>query len=154
MKYNTILFVGSNPSSSSPEEVVFHSSTMSSKRLMTWLKNIQGVFIYINVLNSPTENNRPIKNSEIILNIERLKSDIDGIKPNKIVALGKTAGTALEIIEVEHYKMPHPSGRNRELNDEEYVKEMVKGLENYISRPNLTLGSHEASSLESSDNCV
>lgn len=155
MSNNTILFVGSNPSTSSTEDAAFHSSTMSSKRLMTWLNNIDGIFIYINVLNSPTENNRPLKKSEITLNIDRLRNDILAIKPNKVVALGKTAGVALDMLKIEHYKMPHPSGRNRELNNEEYVKEKVKGLESYVSRPDsLDSGSHEASSLESSNNCV
>jgi uracil-DNA glycosylase len=148
MGNNTILFVGSNPSTSSTEDAAFHSSTMSSKRLMSWLKNIDGSFIYINVFNSPTENNRPLKKSEIVLNVDRLKNDVEAIKPTKIVALGKTASTALEIIGAEHYKMPHPSGRNREINDEEYIKEKVKGLENYVSRPyNSDSGSHEPSSL-------
>jgi hypothetical protein len=153
----TVLFVGSNPSSSSSEEVAFHGSARSSKVLMSWLKNINEVFFYVNVLNKPTENNRPLSSREIESNLERLEQDIVAVKPDKIVALGKTAAKALTLLGKKHYEMPHPSGRNRLLNDADFVKEKISGLENYISRPDTEIsssGSHEASCLESSDDRV
>jgi hypothetical protein len=129
----TILFIGSNPSNSSAINAAFHSPTSSSKILTSWCKDIQGIKAHLNVLNEKTENNRALKQSEIKLNIERLSSDIKIVAPTHIVALGKTAAKALALIGIEHYEMPHPSGRNRQLNDPEYVAKKIQGLVEYCS---------------------
>lgn len=105
---SVILFVGSNPANKSTCDVAFHMSTRSSKILTGWCVDLQGMKVHLNVLNQKTENNRPLKRSEIKLNLERLASDIRGISPTKIVALGKTAATALTMLGVEYYEMPHP----------------------------------------------
>lgn len=62
-----------------------------------------------------------------------LKSKIDDIKPLRIVALGKTAEKALTLLGIPHFAMPHPSGRNRQLNDPEYLSKKIKGLQNYCN---------------------
>jgi len=95
--------------------------------------DLQGMKVHLNVLNKKTEDNRPLKKSEIKLNLERLASDIKGIEPTHIIALGKTAATALTMLGVEYYEMPHPSGRNRKLNNPEYVAGKVKGLTEYCN---------------------
>lgn len=123
-----ILFVGSNPANASFCDIAFHTSTRSSKILTGWCMDLQGMKVHLNVLNQKTEDNRPLKKSEIKLNLERLASDIKGTSPDRIVALGKTAASALTMLGVEYYEMPHPSGRNRLLNDPEYVAGKVKGL--------------------------
>lgn len=40
----------------------------------------------------------------------------------KVVALGNKASQRLTKYGIEHYKMDHPSGRNRKLNDKTYVQ--------------------------------
>lgn len=127
------LFIGSNPSNSSTCDGAFHMSTRSSKILTGWCMDLQGTKVHLNVLNHKTKDNRPLKASEIKLNLERLSSDIRGIAPSHVIALGKTAAKALTLLGVEHYEMPHPSGRNRLLNDPEYVARKVKGLIAYCS---------------------
>jgi uracil-DNA glycosylase len=130
---HTILFVGSNPSNASTCEVAFHGSTKSSKILTDWTRDIQGMKVHINVLNEKTENNRPLKTSEIKSNLTRLAEDIKATSPTRIVALGKTAAKALTLLQLDFYEMPHPSGRNRKLNDPAYVQEKVKGLLEFCS---------------------
>lgn len=132
-KLLVILFVGSNPSNSSMCDAAFHSSTRSSKILTGWCVDLQGMKVHINVLNKPTENNRPLKASEIAYCTKRLSDDIISIKPDRIIALGKSAAKALNKIGECYYEMPHPSGRNRLLNDPEYVAAKVKGLVEYCN---------------------
>lgn len=127
----TVLFVGSNPSNASTVDAAFHGSTKSSKILTRWTKDIDAIKIYINVLNEKTENNRPLKNSEIKSNLPQLKTNIQAINPDRVVALGKTAAKALTLLHIAHYEMPHPSGRNRKLNDKNYEEQKVKGLTEY-----------------------
>lgn len=130
-----ILFVGSNPSNSSLTDAAFHGSTRSSKILTEWCSSIKdAMFIYINVLSKKTPENRPLLKSEIINSLSLLKEDIAGIKPDKIIALGKTASTALTLLGVDFLEMPHPSGRNRLLNNKEYVNEKIAQLRSYVIR--------------------
>jgi len=131
----TILFVGSNPSQASTCELAFHTSTKSSKILTEWANHLEGVKMHINVLNDKTEDNRPLKKSEIKANLPRLKTDIDMINATYVVALGKTAAEALNSIGAKFYEMPHPSGLNRLLNDKEFVEGKIKGLIAYCNQP-------------------
>lgn len=126
-----ILFVGSNPSNASTCDVAFHGSTRSSQILTGWIKDIRGCKMHINVLNKKTENNRPLTTQEVNDSLEKLREQLNMIKADRVVALGKTAAKALTLLGVVHYEMPHPSGRNRKLNDASYVAEKVKGLTNY-----------------------
>lgn len=134
-KSEVILFVGSNPSNASTCDLAFHGSTQSSKILMEWRSHLSAekLHIFINVLNKKTEDNRPLKKSEIKANLEQLSDRLESIKPEYVVALGKTASDALTLLGRKHYAMPHPSGRNRKLNDPEYVKEKIKGLVEFCS---------------------
>lgn len=129
-----VLFVGSNPSNASVCDVAFHGSTKSSKVLTEWTSHIQDrLLMYINVLSHKTEGNRPLKTSEIKSNIDKLSQMLASIQPDYVVALGKTASTALTLLQRQHYQMPHPSGRNRKLNDKTYVAEKIKGLVEHCS---------------------
>lgn len=130
----TILFVGSNPSQKSVCDAAFHGSTKSSQILTSWCKDITGTKMHINVSNNKTEENRPLKVSEIKESLDPLMAEIVIAEADKIVALGKTAAKALTLLGVDFYEMPHPSGRNRLLNDPKYVEEKIKGLLEFCSQ--------------------
>jgi uracil-DNA glycosylase len=131
----TILFVGSNPSQRSVCSEAFHGSTRSSQILMSWCKDIECKKVFTNVVKQKTENNRPLTQAEINQSLDSLMADILIAQCDKIVALGKTATKALTLLGVDFYEMPHPSGRNRKLNDPKYVEEKVKGLVEFVSQP-------------------
>lgn len=135
-EHQVILFVGSNPSNASTCDVAFHGTTKSSKILTKWCENLIGMKMHINVLDKKTDNNRPLKASEITSNIQDLKSKIEMINPDKVIALGKTAEKALTLLRCKYYSMPHPSGLNRQLNDEKFVAGKIKGLEEYCNSTN------------------
>lgn len=136
---DTILFVGSNPSNTSTCDMAFHGSTRSSQILSVWCKDVTGIKMHINVANKKTENNRSLKGNEIRANLERLSEDLKTISAAKVIALGKTAAKALTLLGVDFYEMPHPSGRNRKLNDPKYVEEKIKGLISYVNGSNTEL---------------
>lgn len=133
---NKILFIGSNPSQRSTSVVPFYHDTGSNRVLTGWCSHLETGSIeslhYWNVSHQVTPGNRPLKMCEIHDALPKLLSKIDEICPDKIVTLGKTADTALCMLKLEHYPMPHPSGRNRLLNDPNYVAEKINGLKNYL----------------------
>ena len=136
-----VLFIGSNPSQKSTTIIPFWANTNSSKILNSWIDkvkeqvNVEEVHC-LNVANYPTPGNRPLKMPEIKAELDRLAYDIyglRGINPDKVVALGKTAQTALTLLHIPHYAMPHPSGLNRQLNDPKFVEEKINGLVEFLT---------------------
>ena len=67
------------------------------------------------------------------------KADLNSLKSAcagcKIIALGAVASKALSLCNIEHFKMPHPSGRNRILNDKELEKRLIAECREFIARP-------------------
>lgn len=66
-------------------------------------------------------------------------ADIDHIKLrevsngySKVVALGGFASESLHKARINHFKMPHPSPRNRLLNDKNYEKDMIIKMKHYL----------------------
>lgn len=86
----------------------------------------------------PTPGNRPLKTAEIRGCLRRLEIDIvKHIRPDYIIALGKTAEKALMMMKIQEtgynfFAMPHPSGLNRQLNDPKFIEEKIKSLIEYM----------------------
>ena len=49
-----------------------------------------------------------------------------------LIALGNNASKALK--NIPHYKLPHPSGKNRLLNNKKFVAKKLKACKNYIKK--------------------
>lgn len=126
-----ILIVGSNPSRKSADLTPFHPSTKSRQVLDQWFDGVEGEFTYINVVDQPTVDNKPLKMSDIKLVIPALDHKIKSHKADRIITVGKTATKALSMTEYDFLEAPHPSGLNRKLNDETYVKNMKDTLRRY-----------------------
>ena len=66
---------------------------------------------------------------EIFSGIQNIDiNDYDGI-----VAVGAMVRDALKKLNIDHFYMPHPSGRNYLLNDPEYVDNKLNELREYIN---------------------
>jgi hypothetical protein len=55
---------------------------------------------------------------------------VDGY--DKVLALGNFVSSVLNKIEVNHFKLPHPSPRNRLLNDKDYERSMLFACKQYL----------------------
>lgn len=49
-----------------------------------------------------------------------------------VIALGEKASKKLKDLDIPHFKLPHPSPKNRKLNDESYVNKVMKECYEYI----------------------
>lgn len=137
IKYR-ILFIGSNPSSSSQNLVAFCRSTKSGQILNKWVQ-AAGIenFTTENVSIYPTPHNKPLTAKDLKFALPSLNARLWQYKEAplnwRFVSLGVTADKALTMLGIEHYVMPHPSGMNRQLNDPEFVAEKIKGLASYAN---------------------
>jgi hypothetical protein len=51
---------------------------------------------------------------------------------DKVVALGNFPSRALDMISISHFKLPHPSGLNRLLNNKQYELGELDACAKYI----------------------
>ena len=133
-----VLCLGSNPGNASPDITPFHEMTRSRKVLESWFEDLDVDIYFANVAEFKTPNNRPLNMTEIKKSIPSLKDKVEGF--DKIVALGKAATYAAAFAGISFLEMPHPSGRNRLLNDPEFVSLKIKELKEYIDEYHRTQG--------------
>lgn len=114
-----LLIVGINPSSGKPRKL----SAVS--RLERWV-NLLDVKYYgfANVIPEP---------GSYHIN----KVDFDYVKSfcsghNKIIALGGFVSEVLRRIDIEHYKLSHPSPLNRKLNDKNFEDKCIIECKRYL----------------------
>lgn len=130
-----VIFVGSNPSNSSPDLSAFNTNTGSGRTLREWIEKAEiSEAVSINVSDEKTINNRSLRKSEI----DALSQDLEGkirhhmTEGTKIVALGKTAAFALKCTRLTYLELSHPSGLNRKLNDPDFVEKEIRRLKDYV----------------------
>lgn len=114
-----VLFVGDEPSAQTDPSVAFKGAACE-KRLMSWIKKL-------------TDGKARI--------INRVDPDFDLIVfavfayGYPIIALGDKASKALK--NIKHFKLPHPSGRNRQLNCSKFLDNKLKECKKYIGDYNV-----------------
>lgn len=141
-----VVLLGSNPSNASPHNDPF---THCKSRIMLeqWLPAL-GLTVddveFMNVSDEKTPNNRPLSRREILNSVPSLTKKTAG---KVVITLGKTALDAM-IDVVDDYRgttdkdddtptiisMPHPSGRNRQLNDKEWVAKQLAWAKDKLQR--------------------
>ena len=126
-KLNRVLFVGSNPSNASPNNSAFDPATKSTKILQGWVETLGDIETrFANVSDVKTSGNRPLSSKEIREALPGLEAKIKEIAPDKIIALGCIPSRILTLLHREFFALPHPSPKNRVLNDRIKVQELIK----------------------------
>lgn len=132
-----ILFVGSNPSTKNTNPNIPFEGTRSEKVLLNWIKYLElQNYEVMNIFDETTENNRPLTKREIKKSLASFKNKIKDKEYDKIIALGSSASTALKLLKITHYRLMHPSPRNRQLNDQNFVDNQLKECKVYIYENN------------------
>lgn len=115
-----LVFVGDKPSSKNLDPKVPFVGTPSHKVLLKWIDKL-AVKNYI-LLNSHSDEDK-IKLKEACSQ-----------KAYKCMALGNNASKVLENLKIEHLKLPHPSPRNRLLNNKSFIDSELEKCNNYINK--------------------
>ena len=94
-------------------------------RLNDWVERL-GIEEYFFV--NASANTGKIKQSDVDLdNLSRACYNA------RVIALGNFASEALTKIGVEHFKLPHPSPLNRQINDKSYISDQLSKCKDYIN---------------------
>lgn len=99
--------------------------TGTIRRLNQWMSEFGvNIFSFSNVHEDRCH--LPLKN----VNYERLGEMVNGYE--KIITLGDYPSKALDKIGISYFKLPHPSGLNRLLNDKTFVENVLSQCKKYI----------------------
>jgi hypothetical protein len=112
-----IIFVGDKPSNRNTDKTVAFDGTRSNVVLKQWARHLTiGNYYKVNSVS---------------------RADMEFIRICKgynatFIALGNNASDRMESLNIEHFKLPHPSPRNRKLNDKDYVDKVLQECYSYI----------------------
>lgn len=120
---NRILIVGQNPGNN-PKAFYYKNHTIDKINKWAGELNIP-IYSFVNCISTAGE--CKIKNVDFDFLEECVKQH------NKIIALGSFASTCLQRINITHFKLPHPSPRNRLLNDANYVNFILCKCKDFIN---------------------
>ncbi len=110
-----IIFVGDRPSKRNTDPKIAFASTASEKRLFKWIVDLNiGTY---QAVNTYSVDGRADTESWIYL---RKCMSVP------MIALGNNASKALNMLGIPHFKLPHPSGRNRKLHNKEWINSELK----------------------------
>lgn len=116
-----VLFVGDKPSRLNTDPSIAFKGARCEPRLMEWIEALGIKRFHI------------VNQSDTLIAIDITSQAM--LKGVPIVALGNNASKWLG--RTLHFKLPHPSGRNRQINDKAFIiaklEECKKYLENHSS---------------------
>lgn len=116
-----IVFVGDQPSARNKSPDVAFVGTSSYKTLLEWIYRM----------------NISVNDVSVVNSTDAALDDFCGeawVTPEKFafIALGTAATEALKGRHVQYFRLPHPSGKNRVLNDKKYVQNVLKVCERWL----------------------
>jgi hypothetical protein len=120
---SVVAFVGQNPSAKASK----NGNTFP--RLVDWVNKL-GLDTYTFMNAYP----HPGKCSVSQVNLDNLRKAL--YKFNKVVALGNFAAEALTKAGIHHFKLPHPSPLNRQINDDRFINKCLDECREYLNRTN------------------
>lgn len=125
-----VLIVGQNPSRMNFDPEVPFVGTKSYKTLLDWIS-------YLNIKDFDTVNvceeyTIPTSFKALMNQTQHLISYIGKYNPTHVIALGSVAHKVLDELGINHYTLPHPSPRNRALNNKDLINQKLDRCKNYL----------------------
>ena len=115
-----IYFIGDKPSKCNVDPRIAFVGTNSYRTLLLWI-HAMNLSINDTMLFNSDMFVKQLKRKKLIINEE-----------DQIVALGKEASIILDEEIIPHFRIPHPSGLNRSLNDPKLVNKFLKECKAYV----------------------
>lgn len=110
-----IIFVGDEPSPRMKPGAEPFEGAACEPRLKEWIS-------YLSINNE----------SVAIINKYDVGAYAELFEYARYVALGNEAAKELKDFGLQHFKLPHPSGRNRQINDKKFIEQKLKECKEWI----------------------
>lgn len=117
-----IFFIGEGPSSKNKSKDVPFVGTQSYKRLLEWIWALDVDVTEVVLAN--VEHIKIYSTGSVAVEQPNMMADYD-FRYDSMIALGLKVSKELDNLGVGHYILPHPSSRNRKLNDPEYEVQVI-----------------------------
>lgn len=101
-----VLIVGDEPSRLNDDPLVAFVGARCEPKLKEWIK-------YLGIEAVCVNRTHPVFGLIVAQNNNR---------KTPILALGEKASKALKDLKIQHFKLPHPSGRNRQINNKKFIE--------------------------------
>jgi hypothetical protein len=114
-----VVFVGQNPSAKATK------THTTFGRLNDWVDKL-GIDFYGFV--NASDKVGSVKQSDV---------DLDNLRracynASRVIALGNFAAEALQRAGIQHFKLPHPSPLNRQINDHQFINQQLSDCRDYL----------------------
>lgn len=123
-----IILVGSNPSPLNLDPKIAFEGSKSYPILKRWLRELNVTeYELINLSDKILCSGEQLRVPDI--NYERL---LEQTKGKIVIGLGNIVSKALKRIRVDHFKLPHPSPKNRKLNDKSFEQSILRECREWL----------------------
>lgn len=128
----TVLIVGQNPSKHNIDLAKAFVGSKSGRTLMSWITQV-GLDQEHNVLvNCSDDTDFKLNKKNTYKAFFKIGGHMAAYQPDKVLSLGKVAHRVLSEAGVNHFELPHPSGRNRKLNDKRWLAKQLRLCKDYV----------------------
>ena len=115
-----IILVGLNPS-----KITTCRKNSAWDRLCSWIDYLDtGVVSFTNLSDDPEWDFKEIDHDTLLCQI---------INYDRVIALGGHVSKTLNTLAIDHYTLPHPSPRNRMMNDQNKVNHILKDCKKWLN---------------------
>lgn len=119
-----ILFIGDKPSPKMKSGAPAFQGAACEKRLMEWIYKI--------IVNDADKNKYRAPVEAYLIANKNDEELLIWARASKVIALGNNAAKHIFSMDIPHFKLPHPSGRNRQINDKEFIAKKLKECREWL----------------------
>lgn len=131
-----IVFLGDKPSKKNVDANIPFVGTKSYKTLLEWVSKLG-----IDITEVALANREHVKtynwakdlNTGEGIYVETPNIYLDILPQDKIVCLGDSAEKLVKPMGLKYFKLPHPSGLNRKINNKQYLEAELKKCKRYLN---------------------
>lgn len=120
-----VLFVGDTPSRKNLDPEIPFVGTASYKVLLGWIGDLELCVSNVFLCNQDTTEFRPDFREANIYDWH--------LSYDRVIALGNNASKKLNSLNIPHFKLPHPSPKNRKLNDKTRIKQELEECREWLN---------------------
>lgn len=122
-----VMILGQSPSFANADQYVAFVGTKSGELLDKWMRQLS-------IQNGTIVNASDYLNTKALkhANLKRIEDMFKARPIDKVIALGGYASRVLCKLDIDHYTLPHPSLRNRQHNNPEFIQHCLNGCLAYL----------------------